>query len=56
MSDRAHPSGHPDAEPSAGRGLPAIPPPERETAAERQAARPVASWLGWSPTAWRSGS
>jgi hypothetical protein len=55
MSDRDRPSGRPDGEPTAGRGLPAIPAPSEEPADARTEGRPVASWLGWSPTRWRSG-
>jgi hypothetical protein len=65
-----HPSGQPHWDSPAGRGLPAIPPPERERSPsageERAVASPsptppparsgpsVAEWLGWSPTSWRA--
>lgn len=56
MTDRDHPSGRPDVEASAGRGLPVLPPPSEDPPGSRTEGRPVGSWLGWSPTRWRSGS
>jgi hypothetical protein len=59
-----HPSGNPRWEPTSGSGVPAVPPPERldgpaadlepGAVALTQPTRSVASWLGWSPTRWRS--
>jgi hypothetical protein len=64
-----NPSGNAQWDNATGRGLPAIPPPEREEASSwTQAASPepqphgssvaerssVAEWLGWSPTSWRA--
>jgi hypothetical protein len=51
------PSGNPQWEAPQGRGLPAIPAPDRVGGAEPEPARassPVAEWLGWSPTSWRA--
>jgi hypothetical protein len=56
MSERDRHSGRPDGEPPTGRGLPALPAPSEGTDGERTEGRPVASWLGWSPTRWRSGT
>lgn len=58
------PSGDPAWEPAHGRGLPAIPAPTPVEAPVSAAAAPVGaaepeparSWLGWSPTSWRTTS
>lgn len=61
-----YPSGNPDWIPpwdpqnEGSRGLPSLPAPEREAegapseAPARKAEKPVAEWLGWSPTSWRA--
>lgn len=62
MSD--HPSGQPNGGSSDsvlgnwqspnGRGIPTVPGPRRADEAPPDALEPVAEWLGWSPTSWRS--
>jgi hypothetical protein len=56
MSERERPSGQPEWEAPSGRGVPAIPSPTREVPGARIDGRPVASWLGWAPSAWRQRS
>jgi hypothetical protein len=54
-----HPSGHTQWEAPQGRGLPTIPQPQRTTpgggaTSTAPVLEPVAGWLGWAPTSWRS--
>ena len=58
MTER--PSGDPAWEGPKSRGLPrtaaheAAPPPAGSDPAHRAGPKPVARWLGWSPTSWRT--
>lgn len=57
-----YPSGNTQWDAASGRGLPAIPPPERKEVSEAQEPQQteptgptsVAQWLGWSPSSWRA--
>jgi hypothetical protein len=53
-----HASGNPHWASATGRGVPAVPPPDRDAPAVTASGptRSVASWLGWCPTSWRSES
>ena len=52
MTDRDRASGNPSWERAGSIGLPKTSPPAPATDAT-EPERPVARWLGWSPTSWR---